>query len=629
MSVKLTKFFSLFLVFMTITFSSAFPNRKTDTEAIADNVAEGLIDGSLSVFAGPDIADPAAILALTAEDENGHLYFTDIDYENSDRATWPAARHLTRTEMLALQYRRSDDPEKKALYLDTVLRLLDHWIEEDYVNPNWWHNKLSNPNILGETCLLIKDRLEGKRLVRLAELVGRGSFTLHPTLYAYTGANATDIAMSTIKYGALIDSGNAIRTAVRVVSDTLKLSSGEGLRQDGTFFQHGNRLYMGGYGIDFIHAAGKIIKMLTGTSYGFTAEQLEPFAHFVLDGMRVMSYGKTLDPSTMGRSVSRINAQPLGSIVSELLSLSEVEEMPRREEFRAYAASIAADAKTDFGLRFYEDSNFIVINNDGFYFSFKGGKKDLVYSEIINDENILGYNSSFPGVTTIMTTGREYTDISPLFDYSLVPGATAVYETDEQLRQHPDFSYRMLPGTYAGTGNGKAAVSAASVTHEGVSMTVACFATENAAVLLGAEMKNKAGSPMITTVDQCFYAGSHVQNGNTVLHNGVKYTLLEGGTLTAQSTPRTGSWRRNNLTMPDITAQGDLFTVTFDCTGSYAYSVMAQDTDAEFTVIENTAQCQAVKLPDGSIAAVFYTKGAFTYEGATYSGKAGEAVIFA
>ena len=628
MFAAIQKFFSLFLVTLMIFFSAQFgAGSKASVDAVAENLTEGILDGSL-VFSGADIADPSAIKALTAEDADGNLFFTDIDYENQDRAVWPAARHLTRTERLAVLFRLETDPGAKAEYQDLTVRLLAHWIKHDYKNPNWWHNKLSNPNILGEIGVLMKDELDETQLRQLAVLVGRGCYAVDPTLRAYTGANAMDIAMSSIKFGVITGYAPAVRSALRVVSGALGYSRSEGIKKDGTFFQHGNRLYMGGYGMVFIHGLTKIIRMVGGTEYMFPAEELAPTAEFILTGLRTMSFGNVLDPTTLGRSVSRMNAQPLGGLVSDLILLANTEGMPRSDELLAYAASIAGNEKQNHGVHYFDEAEFIVINNEDFYFSFRGGDSRMYYAEITNDENILCYNSTFPGVTTVKRTGSEYTNISPLLDYSFIPGTTAVPETDEEIAAHPDATYRLLPGVYGGAAADGAAVSFAKTKHEGISMTVSCFATDDAAILLGAGMTNDAGKRMFTTLDQSYYAGSFVRDGNTVLHNGIKYELLEGGALTAEPAHRTGSWRRNNLTLADIPAEGDIFTVYAENTGSYAYTVMAEGTDAQFEVIVNTPTLQAVRLPDGRIAAAFFAKGSFAYDGNTYKGSAGTAKIF-
>lgn len=622
----LSKLISLILCFFVVNLAPLFSDN-AETETVCRNVSDGLINGTVGMFSGPDIYDPDDIMSRLAEDENGNLYFGDINYADPDRTAWPASRHLKRTEQLAILYRRENDGEKKEKYKAAVIGLLDHWIKADYQNSNWWYNKLSNPNILGEIGILMKDDLDKDRLIKLSALVGRGSFTVSPLLYSYTGANAVDLSMSTIKFGALTGSSRAVKIAARVVSDELKYSSSEGLKKDHTFFQHGNRLYMGGYGITFINAMTNVFSMLSGTDYIFTEKQLDAFAAFILDGLRLMSFGSTLDPSVMGRSVSRLYAQPLRSIVPELTKLAALEEMPRKDELKAYAASIISDTKNDYGLHYFDDAKFIVINNGDFYFSFRGGDSKLVYSEVINDENVLGYNSSVPGVTTLMHTGREYVDIAPVYDYSLVPGVTAVYENDEQLLAHGDFSYRTLRGTYCEASQPGAAVLGAKTTHEGINMTVACFATDSGAVLLGAGLKDSQNRKMFTALDQCFYAGSFTREDNVVVHNGIKYTVLDGGTLNAGVQHKTGDWHRNNLPLAQIPAEGDIFTVFIENDGSYAYVVSPEDGDADFEIIENSEKLQAVRLPDGRIAAVFYEKGSFDYNGISYSGKAGEGFI--
>lgn len=626
----ITKFFCLIMCLMTLNFAPYFSLGcgGRDTDIIAHNIAAGLLDGTVSPFEGSDINDGAEIISLIVYDEDGDCYFSDIDYSAPDRSSWPAARHIKRAERLAVLYRTETDGEKKEEYRAYVLELLDYWLKKDYQNSNWWHNKLSNPNILGELGILMKDELNGDRLLKLSAFVGRGCFLTNPMIFAYTGANTIDLAMSTIKFGALTGSGAAIRLAANAVSGELDYSSGEGMKEDHTYFQHGNRLYMGGYGAVFINGMANITAMLSGTRYIFTREQLEPFAAFILDGLRIMSFGSTLDPVTMGRSVSRVNAQPLRGLTVSLKKLAALDEMPRKDELNAYIDSILTDEKQNYGLRYFDDAKFLVINTPDFYFSFRGGNSTMVYSEVINDENVLGYNSSVPGVTTIMHTGREYTDISPVFDYALVPGVTSVYENDEQLLSHGDFSYRALPGVYGSACKDGAAVLSAKTVREGISSTVSCFAVNNAAVLLGAGLKDSKNRQLYTTLNQCFANGETLGNGNTVIHGGIKYTVYEGGAITAETGLRTGDWHRNNLPYRSIPASGSIFTAYLTGNNSYAFSVMGENTDAVFEVIENSENVQAVKLPDGRIAAAFFAKTSFTCGGKTYSGKAGDAVIY-
>ena len=600
----------------------------SDIDLIADNLVQGLVSGTIAPFTASDIQDAGVIMSLIAADKNGNYYFTDIDYSNGDTVNWPAAKHLTRTEYLAMLYRQTQNEALKAQYKDCILKLIDHWTEGNYENSNWWHNWLSIPNIAGEIGLLMKDDLGKNRLIQLADVVGLGCFTINPLIYTHVGSNAADLAMSSIKFGVLTDNPKVIRTAVSEVNSALDYSLLEGIKQDGSYFQHGTRLYMGGYGIEFIKGMSSIMAMLSGTEYTFTEEQLKPFAGFILEGLRGMSFGSTLDPVSMGRSVSRINAQPLKGIVPALQKLASIPEMPRADEILAYAQSIAADSKSNNGVKFYDNAKLLVINNSDFYFSFRGGDSTLMYAEQMNDENILCYNSTYPGTTTVMSSGREHLDISPLYDFAMIPGTTAVHESDEQLRKHLDLTYRPLVGIYGDASAEGAAAALVKTTHEGISMTVSCFATDNAAIILGAGMNDLQGRSMITTLDQSYFTGSYVQDGSTVIHNGIKYTVYEGGELNASAEHRQGNWRRNNLTYPDAYVEGDIFTLSMANSGSYAYSVMSQNSDAEFEVIENSSCLQAVRLPDGRIAASFIGCTSFTYDGVSYCGMLGQVKIF-
>lgn len=622
-----SRLLSLCLVWCIVLGSSVFGTQDADLQKVEQNIVSGLLSGEIAPFesCNPESAD--SFLSHLQWDGD-KAFFDDVDYENQNRSSWLTRQHLNRTEAIAMQMHRTTDTHIKAGYARCALALLRFWFENDFQNSNWWFNRISVPNVLGETGLLLHDLLPQKEYLKLCEIVGRGTFIVHPDNRSYTGANALDLAAVTIKFGALTHSRQAFRAAANVMRRELRYSAGEGFKKDGTFFQHGNRLYMGGYGLVTITAVTTILQMLEGSRFQLSADALEPLSHYIADGMRAVCFGDTLDPTTMGRSVSRLYNEPMPSMISTLRKLASMESVPRRAEIENLAQIIETDTKENLGLTVFDDAKFIVIHNDDFYFSFRGGDNNLLYSETINDENLLAYNSSFPGVTTIMHTGIERRFASPFLDYAHIPGTTAVPETDAQILGHGDKTYRALPGLYGTVQNGQAAVSFAQTVHEDVRMTIACFATDHAAFLLGADMTNLKGNAMETTVDQGFYTGSFVQKGNTVIYNGIRYTALSGEDFQMQTGMREGNWRRNNASLSDDTVKASMFTLSFPCDGTYAYSVMAEGTNETVQILQNTSKIQAVRLPDGRVAAVFYVNGSFQSNGKTYTGLAGQAKIF-
>lgn len=623
-----SKFFHLLLVFSIIISSGAVIGKESrDVQTVRQNLEEMIISGEFNSFSGSDIKDKAEIIDRIATDADGDCYFSDINYEDNNRTNWTVKRHLNRTEVLAIAYRTESDEAKKSLLRDYVLNLLDYWIKNDFQNENWWHNKISVPNTMGEIGVLMKDDLSLCRYFKLSEIVGRGSFTVYKKNLKYTGANATDIALSTIKYGVLTNSERAIKKAIGVVANEMNYSEGEGIKKDGTFFQHGNRLYLGGYGLSFISGIVSISETVKDTALTFTSEQLQPFACFITDGLKAVSFGSTLDPTVMGRSASRYKIRPLSSNAQVIKKAAEIENMPKSDEILSYADSIENNTKSDNGVKLFTESNFIVINNSDFYFSFLGGKSGMNYSEVVNSENILGYNSSFPGVTTILYSGDELTDIAPIYDYSFVAGTTAVYETDDELLEHGDFSYREITGTFGSASADGVAVCFAKTQHEGISGTIACFATDSAAFILGAGFTDSEGRTLNTTINQCLAKGEYETDGNSVIHNNIRYTRLDGNEISVKCENRQGNWMRNNTPIGDKPAEGSVFTAFFENTGSYAYSVMSATTYETVEIIVNTRSVQAVKLPDGRIAAAFSENASFTYNGQSYSGNAGTAII--
>ena len=73
----------------------------------------------------------------------------EIDYQDKSRSGWSTSRHLSNVLLLARAYRAPQselcgDPELRA----AVLSSLDHWLENDYRNPNWWWNVIGTPRTL-------------------------------------------------------------------------------------------------------------------------------------------------------------------------------------------------------------------------------------------------------------------------------------------------------------------------------------------------------------------------------------------------------------------------------------------------------------------------------------------------
>jgi len=604
------------------TYSAVINMCSDPIEQLYENFIVGMNDGTLKPFISPrnNYANSSTLDQLEYH-EDGTISILTVKYNVNDFVK--LTDHLSRTLKLAQEYSSTENPARKAEIGAVIPGLLAYWAKNDYQCSNWWYNVISTPNLLGEIALLARDAIPQNVIAAILPLMADGCFTENCSPKDYTGANAAWLAYSTLKYGILTHSDAAIQSAVNKLKSELDFSTGEGIRTDGTFMQHGARLYSGGYGIDLISNTADMLYLMDGTAYGLREDDFSALSTMILEGLQYLSIGNLAEPQSVGRKIALPGGTSLDGLPQYLRMLAALDEMPDKDELEAYALSIENNTRASLGLKYFDQARLIVIYNPDFYFCFRGCGKNLYYAENLNDENILSYNSSFGTTTTIVGRTADFEALQPVQDYSLIPGTTAVYETDEQLLAHTDYNKRKLSGTFGGKTVGDFAVSFAQSKHENISFTVACFATENSAILLGTGLSTTEKKAMVTTLQQEIARGDYTRSGDTVIHNGVKYTKLSGGELTAVIKTQTGNWRRNDATGNADAHAEDVFTLTMEDVGSYAYTVMGENTDETYEVLSNTTTVQAVKMPDGTVCAVFYGIGYFKYDGEYHLGKAG------
>jgi len=620
---------AMILALVTVPAAAAGTASGNSVEQLCNNFVACMADGTLSVFATPrSNYSFDSNMSHLCTDTDGTMYFSTIDYakyvKNDDFTH--LSDHLSRALAMAKVYVTTDDADVKEQLSEIIPALIGYWVKNDYQCTNWWYNEINTPNLLGEIALLAKDDISDELMEGVLAIVGDGCLTINTDLKSETGANAVWVAYSTLKYGMLANNKSVVNTAVSKLESVLAYQSGEGIKADGSFLQHGARLYNGAYGISLIDNTASILRILEGTDYALTADQLSALSNMIVNGLQYMSIGNVIDPQTVGRDISRNGGTDISGLSDSISTLLTLNAVPDKTALKQYADTIDNNTRQNLGLKYYDNAKFIVINNEDFYFSYRGAASNLYYAENLNNENVLSYNSSYGTTTTIAGDVVNFNDLQPIMDYALIPGTTAIYEDDEALDSYNDYNKRKLSGTFGGESYGDIAVSFAQTTHEGTSYTVACFATDTSAVLLGAGLTNTSGKAMNTTLQQELAQGSYTKDGNTVTHNGIKYTVYDGGELNAQIKTQTGSWSRNKVSGSTASVSGDVFTLSMVNDGAYAYSVMSDDTNDSYEVIANNEKVQAVIMPDGSLCAAFYKNASISYNGKTYSGTAGQSI---
>lgn len=543
---------------------------------------------------GDKECDPQGILSLMTDEG----YFSDIDYESQDRASWAPSYHVDRLCKLSARAALG------GVEMPTVIKLLDSWLDLDPQCSNWWYNMIGVPTKLSECALIIWDELDISRKALVLSRISRGVIFQDYRNQKETGANLLWFAATTMRYALLAEDPSLLRLAVKMAAGETEYKT-EGIQPDGSFFQHGRLLYSCGYGRSFINSLALMIYITDGSAFAFPKESIGRFMEHV-DGVRHMMHKGYVDIATVGREYVREGALKDLSLKDDIRLLLGCSDISEKETLRAIYDSITNKTPAFSGVRYFPSAAYLSVETGGVFISFSGMTPTLLGSELINSENFLGYNLSYGTHTTVMTTGSEYDFIAPVWDYGLIPGTSAPYLTEEELMKM-NFTGRLLDeiDDYGGYSEGNVGCVYVTTKHEGTSATVAAFASPFGMIILGNSLSDKEGREMITTVEQCLVTGEVKMGDTELVHGDARYTLLSDGQFfVTRNELRRGNLRKNRMSNPDREVEERVLTVTLDRGGknSYAYVISPASTDISgITVISNDGEDQSVRLPDGRI----------------------------
>lgn len=553
----------------------------------------------------PEAAEIRQLLERQSKDGS----WSDIDYNEPATTTWPSLRHMERTRDLALAWAGPDaelhrDPGLR----EAVGRAWEFWFQRDPVNENWWHNEIGVPRALAPALLVMKDELtprekeQGLRILERSEIKGESQ-------------NLVWLAEINALRGLIADDPDLVQRAYGRIAQEIRTVPSEGLQADMSLLQHRGCLYNHGYGASFAVDGTRLARLLDGTRISLPKDKTDLLAAYLLDGSQWMAFGPHADFGARGREVARPGGGPATKSYLQVAAenLLALDKPPRAEELRALVsrAGSAPDAPPLEGARHFWRADFTVAQSPGFYTSVRMFSDRIANTDFNGPENLLGHHLA-DGVTTLMTHGGEYRGIFPFWDWQKLPGITARQEPPlKPGAPRRDKGSRCFVG---GVSDGTAAFSAFDFERDGLVAKKAWLLFPGGLLALGSGITDDTGVPVVTTVNQCLKQGPVEADGQTVRHDGLRYTALETTKLAHTGGSREGSWRRIHAQESDAAVAGDIFTLTIDHGASpreatYAYFVQTDGADtAAPTILANTPELQAAETDDLAGAA-FYQPG--------------------
>jgi len=491
--------------------------------------------------------------------------WSDIDYKQTPAGGWGPWDHTRRLSLMAKAYQTPGQPYYKNARLLTQINAALAQTKSFYgatIVPtgNWWFWTIGIPLDLGTTLVLMRDEMDRQTYDDLVLAIqvrilnsptSRGIIGPTPTAENLVWSCWTHLCLGLLKDDA------TMLTAVRNAMAGVTLpSTGEGVKSDMSFHQHGAQLYTGGYGGSFAYDVAKYSLITRNTAYAMPQTSLDAFSDYVADGIAWSLYGNYFDVSVIGREVARPTTTGFNGIAA-LVQMAAFESR-RASEIRAAAAkmlqtwqhifpselaplAVRAEQTTatwPAGHRHYYASDYTVHRRPGWFASVKMFSTRTKSGENTNDENILGSRQS-DGRFYLSLNGTEYfgRDVWPSMDWTRLPGITVEQKADTASDLY-GYGTRAFAG---GTGDGRNGVSAMELAPLGSSLTAkkSWFFFDDAIVFLTNSITSPSTNRVETIINQV-PASTIYRNGNWAVLENVGY--WSSSPMQTVSETRTGTW---------------------------------------------------------------------------------------
>ena len=571
-------------------------------------------------------------------------YWEHIDYKCSFRTNWEPIEHLSNVGQMALAYVTPSSIYCGSSSLFGVINdALNYWNQANPRSNNWWYNQIGGSQTLADVLVLLS---RGKNQIG-DDLFNDLCYKLKQSNpFKWTGANKLDIAKHHLYRGCLLKNDSIVKKTAQQSFYPIRITRKEGIQEDMSYQQHGEQLYLGGYGIVFSAGISEVAYFLRETPYALKKEQLDIFSRFLREGFLQVFRGGAIDWSVTGRGISRegivMNQKiiPNPGVVGIIDRMVVVDTVYKDFYLKARERFSTRD-KEDYGVEkqniSFWCSDYMIHNRTAFQATVRTASTRCRKTESGNGENLLGAFLS-DGAFTIRQRGDEYLDVFSVWEWDKIPGVTSI---KQEKTLAAIWGAKGRSQLTAGVSNGVIGGYAYKHDDHGFKATKSWFFLDDMVVALGAGISADTQA-LHTTLEQShlrskveYKMGKQVKEINMgkvtlanpayILHNNMAYVPLEGGELQLKASNQKGNWVEINYNERNEAIEMPVFNLIWEHPkgtkkATYSYIQLPACHDIKqinrakkmISFINNPALQAVYCQKSGCAIALFYKKGKYS-----------------
>lgn len=542
------------------------------------------------------------ILSTLKEDGS----WSDINYQDKTRSGWKVKEHVERIFPMCRYYRLLLSQNKKdeaAGLFKQIDNSLQWWVDHNPISPNWWHNQVGVPKTLGSALLLVWDELSEQLQNKIIKVV----FDQH-VKFGMTGQNKVWKAGNMLIRALLTNDEALLKEARNTIASEIRKGEDEGIQPDWSFHQHGPQQQLGNYGLAYISTMSFYDELFQNSELKFSTEQRDILLNFINKG-----YGWTLWNGRL--DVNCLNRQLFKNVATNKYEILQL----------CSRSMMGKDMSLHFGNHHFQSSDMTVHRMKKWMASVKMASNRIIGTEQLNGDNQQGYYTA-DGATYVYTSGDEYDNIFPLWDWRKIPGITCYQSEKPVPDEKARLNKRNRTNFVGAVSNNSEGVTAMELNRNGLKAKKMWAFTDKYMVCLGTDIKTDS-LPVATTIEQC----NTTENSKWVecapkrfLMKDKGYIILDDNQPVMSVESRTGDWNKIMRTYKPCQRTGYIATMYINHgmthNGSYQYMILPNATAKSLKkfkteaieVHANNANLQLLQIGNTVFAVVYQSNTNYT-----------------